>query len=176
MSYKLELKNSMNLLASNENVVFIGYGLGESTNKGGGFLSDIPESKIIETPVAENLMLAMAIGMSLEGYIPVVIYERFDFIMNAMDALVNHLDKIKLISCNEYNPKVIIRCIVGGRQKPFFSGPTHTQDFTEAIQKMVSIPVIKLKSSKEILSTYTTALESDISTIIVEEKDLYDTA
>ena len=92
--YKDKIRIEIEKLSQREDIVFIGYGL-KFGSRGAGFLKNIPDDKIIETPVAENLMLSMAIGLSLEGKLPVVIYERMDFILNAMDALVNHLDKIE---------------------------------------------------------------------------------
>lgn len=171
--YKTEIKSSMEYLAQDPKCLFIGYGL-KYGSMGGGFLKNIDTSQIIETPVAENLMLSMAIGLAMDGFLPVVIYERFDFIMNAMDALVNHLDKTSTISKNEYNPKVIIRCIVGGSKKPFFTGTTHTQDFSDVISKLVDIPVYKLLETNEIDSIYKKVYHSKKSSIIVEYKDLYD--
>lgn len=173
--YKDEIKKAMDSLGQRDDVVFIGYGL-KYGSKGAGFLKDIDPSKIIETPVAENLMLSMAIGMSLMGYLPVVIYERMDFIMNAMDALVNHLDKIRDISGGEFKPKVIIRCIVGGKNIPFFTGITHTQDHTEGLKWMLrNIHVDNLVFSNDIQPAYDLAANkySDQSAIFVEYKDLY---
>ena len=172
--YKDEIKKAMIFLAEDPKSLFIGYGIGEGTNKGGGFFSDVSEDRLIETPVAEGLMLSLAIGLSLEGYKPVVFYERLDFIMNAMDALVNHLDKIAKISKGEFMPKVIIRCVLGGKEDPFFSGDTHTTDYTEALRHLVKFYVVKLNSPDEIEGIYKLAYETNKSCIIIEEKDMYD--
>lgn len=174
VTYKDRIKESMELLAEDHKTLFIGYGL-KYGGQAAGTLKDVSKDQMVETPVAEGLMLSTAIGLSIDGYKPVVFYERFDFIMNAMDALVNHLDKIDLISSGEYKPKVIIRCVIGGKQFPFFTGVTHTQDFTEYLQGLLSFPVIKLTEGSDILSIYREAQESDTSCIIVEEKDLYNT-
>jgi len=171
-NYKEAIKHSMDFLAEDPKSVFIGYGVKTGT-KGGGFFSDIPEDQLIETPIAEGLMLSMAMGLSLEGFKPIVFYERFDFIMNAMDALVNHLDKMSIISKGEYAPKVIIRCVVGGKATPFFTGVTHTRDHTEALRKMVGFPVLKPSTKEEVVEAYKQAYESPLSHIIVEEKDWY---
>jgi pyruvate/2-oxoglutarate/acetoin dehydrogenase E1 component len=171
-TYKDAIKKSMNFLAQDPKTLFIGYGV-KTGSKGGGFFSEINESQLIETPVAEGLMLSLAIGLSIEGYKPVVFYERFDFIMNAMDALVNHLDKMKTISKAEYAPKAIIRCVIGGKSNPFFTGVTHTQDHTEAMRKLVSFPVLKPTSKEEMLEAYIEAYNSDKSYMIIEEKDWY---
>jgi pyruvate/2-oxoglutarate/acetoin dehydrogenase E1 component len=171
MNYKEEIKKSMDIITQEE-TLHIGYGL-ITSGRGGGSLKGISNDKIVETPVAENLMLGLAIGLSLEGYTPVVYYERFDFIMNAMDALVNHLDKIREISNGEFSPKVLIRCVVGGKKSPFFTGTTHTQDFTDALKLLVKIPVYKLGSVDSIQDTFINCYKSNESSIIVEEKDRY---
>tara|TARA_R110002020_G_scaffold163895_5_gene350124 strand:+ start:818 stop:1411 length:594 start_codon:yes stop_codon:yes gene_type:complete len=172
-TYKDEIKKSMEFLAEDPKTLFLGYGIGKGTNKGGGFFADINEDQLIETPVAEGLMLSMAIGLSLEGYKPVVFYERMDFLMNAMDALVNHLDKIDDISKGEFMPKVIIRCVVGGKKDPFLTGKTHTSDYTEGLRHMVKSHVVKLGDPKSIMGIYDAAYKTNRSCIIVEEKDAY---
>ena len=174
LNYKNAIINSMDFLGKDPSIIFVGYNI-KKESAANDTLKNIDSNKLFETPVAENLMLSMAIGLSIENYIPVVFFERFDFILNAMDALVNHLDKIKIISQGEYNPKVIIRIVVGGRKKPFFTGLTHIQDFTENIKSFVSFPVYKLPLSYTgICDIYKNALISNESTIIIEEKDLYD--
>ena len=66
-----------------------------------GTLKDVPDDQKIETPVAENLMVGLAIGMSFEGFKPVVYFERHDFMLVAADAISNHIDKIERISHGE---------------------------------------------------------------------------
>jgi pyruvate/2-oxoglutarate/acetoin dehydrogenase E1 component len=166
MKYKDAIKTAMESLAKNPKTIFLGY----NVKYGNEILKDIAKPQLFETPVAENLMVALAIGMSLEGYLPVVYFERFDFILNALDAIVNHLEKIKDISHNEFDPQVIIRAVVGNKNAPLFTGATHTQDFTEALSLLTKIPVIKLPyDSKKIIEIY----ETSRSCIIVEEKDCY---
>ena len=170
MSYKDALIRNNTYLASDPKTRFIGYGL--SKGRAMGTLKNVKDEQIIEMPVAENLMLGMAIGLSLTGLKPVVFIERMDFLMNCMDALVNHLDKIHEISQGQFMPKVIIRCIVGNKTKPLYTGATHTQDFTEGLQQMISIPVVQLKNVADIDYSYEKADKANYSTILVEYKDL----
>jgi pyruvate/2-oxoglutarate/acetoin dehydrogenase E1 component len=173
MKYKDALKQSMNLLAQNEKCRFVGYNV-RYGSKANGTLKDVKENQLIETPVAENLMAGMAIGMSIEGLNPVVYFERFDFILNALDAIVNHLDKISIISKGEYEPRVLIRTIIGSTKNPLYTGITHTQDLTEAIKKLVTFPVIKLSSVDDIVKNYKTASLWNSSMILIEERDRYE--
>lgn len=173
MSYKQQLVDANVFLSTSKAVRFIGYGL--MKGRALGTLKSVPDEQIIEMPVAENLMIGFAIGMSLNRYKPVVFIERMDFIHNAMDAIVNHLDKMRTISRNEFAPAVIIRCVVGNRNKALYTGVTHIQDHSEGIRRMVGFPVIQLTSAEQIIPAYRTAfdnLDKGVSTVLVEYKDL----
>jgi pyruvate/2-oxoglutarate/acetoin dehydrogenase E1 component len=170
MSYKDALIRGNTCLAADPKVRFIGYGL--QKGRAMGTLKNVPDEQIIEMPVAENLMLGMAIGLSLTGLRPVVFIERMDFLMNCMDALVNHLDKVKEISKGEFDPVVIIRCVVGNVKKPLYTGATHTQDFSNALRDMIDIPVYQLLTESMVNKGYELMDTRRESAILVEYKDL----
>ncbi len=173
MTIKESLTASMSALAQDPAVIFLGYGL--KKGRANGTLKDVPEAQIIETPVAESLMVGMAVGLSLKGRKPVVFIERFDFILLALDAVVNHLDKIAKESRGEFEPGVLLRVCVGGKQRPLFTGSTHTQDFTKAMQQMVSFPVERLLYPEQVQEKYREAHQRlpHHSTMLVEYRDLY---
>jgi len=171
MLYKDAIKKSMEMLAEEKNTIFIGYSLKHGSHSYGTLL-DVPKEKILEMPVAENLMSGVAIGMALEGYKPVLIFERHDFILNALDAIVNHLDKIERMSNGEFTAPVIIRAIVGSK-KPLYPGPQHTQNFTKVFKELFSFPVYELYNSKEIIKYYKKAKLAKTPVMLIERKDLY---
>ncbi|HSU68797.1 MAG TPA: hypothetical protein VLJ39_18090 [Tepidisphaeraceae bacterium] len=178
MTYKESLTQAMSELARDPLVRFIGYGV-RVGGRAAGTLAGVPESQLIETPVAENLMVGLATGMALSGLRPVVYIERMDFILNAMDAIVNHLDKIDVLSQGLFRPSVILRVVVGNKNKPLFTGVTHTQDFLGAIASMVSFPVVGLSQQDQIQPQYRLAHETISaagagrkSCMLVEYKDL----
>lgn len=175
--YKQALCEAMRELAQDPLVCFIGYGVAHG-GQAAGTLKGIDPKQLIEMPVAENLMMGMAIGLALAGRRPVVYFERFDFILNAMDALVNHLDKVSQLSKREFEPSVIIRVTLGNTQRGLMTGVTHTQDYTEVMRKLVSFPVMKLEHAGEIAAAYRCA-HQDLqkaggfarSTMLIERKD-----
>ncbi len=173
LSYKEELTKAMESLAADPLVRFIGYGV-KIGGRALGTLKNVPDSQLIEMPVAENLMVGFAIGLSLKGLKPVVFLERFDFWWNASDAIVNHLDKINQISRGEFNPTMILRIVVGNRNKPLFTGTTHTQDYSPSLRAAVSFPVINLPSPGFVLNRYEAAHNAfgRHSTALIEYKDL----
>lgn len=173
MTYRDSLTAAMDALAADPRVCFVGYGVRHG--RANGTLRNVPAAQLIEMPVAENLMVGFATGLSLLGRRPVVFIERCDFILNALDAIVNHLDKLALLSRGEFTPAVILRVVVGNREKPRFTGPTHTQDFSGALRRMVDMPVWQLLQPGEISSVYASAtarLGNSESSIVVEYKDL----
>jgi len=172
-TYKEMLIHAMDELAADPLVRFVGYGV-KIGGRAMGTLKNVPNSQLIEMPVAENLMVSFAIGLSLKGLKPVVFIERFDFILNAMDAIVNHLDKIADISHGEFTPTMILRIVVGNRDKPLFTGKTHTQDFSYGLKQFVKVPVIQLVQASEIVTQYQSAYKflGWHSTALVEYKDM----
>ena len=173
MTYKEKIIASMDWLALDHRTRFIGYGL--VTGRAGGTLKNVSADQIIETPVAENLMAGIAIGQSLAGNLPVLYYERMDFILNAADAIVNHLCAAQHISRGKFMPAVIIRAVVGNKMKPLFTGRTHTQDFSAAFASIGGLRVVQLTATTEIGEEFSAARHDQIlgeSTLLVEYKDL----
>ena len=169
ISYKEAMNLAMKELGD-EGTIFIGYNVAKGDAM--GTLKEVLAEQKLETPVAENLMSGLAIGMSFEEFLPVLYFERHDFMMVAMDAIVNHIDKIERISHGEFKVPVIIRAVTadGG---PFYSGITHSQDFTEVLKAAVTFPVYDPKSGKEILEAFRNARDSKRPAIIVERKSRY---
>lgn len=172
MKYKDALTKSMELLAQDEKVIFIGYNVVRGS-RANGTLVNIPASRCIETPCAENLMADIGMGLALEGFKPVVYFERHDFVLNALDALVNHLDKMEEKK-EEFKMPMIIRAVVGGT-KPFYPGRQHIQDFTHVFRDLFHFPVCDLNTPKEIIESYKNLDRFEHSTLLVEHRDLYET-
>jgi len=173
MNYRDEIAKAMEMLATDKRVIFLGQSIRYPGHVMYGTLENIPMSRKIELPVFEDTQMGTCIGLSLEGYIPVSIYPRMDFLIIAVNQLVNHLDKIEEMSCGQFKPKVIIRTMVGSKV-PLDGGPQHTQDHTEALRRLLTnVDVYKLAESKSVVLAYRKALASARSTILVEMSDLY---
>ena len=172
-SYKQALTEANTALAADPRTIFVGYGITKSHAL--GTLKNVSPGQMLEMPVAENLMVGAAIGLSLAGRLPVVYIERCDFLLNAVDAIVNHLNAIPITSLGEFKPALILRVVVGNREKPLFTGHTHTQDFSDALRLMVDFPVIALRESEAVAAQYLDAAHRQfrgISTALFEYKDL----
>lgn len=163
--FKLAVNEAMRRLAEEPNSIFVG----QSVEYDGAAIYDslegIPREKRLEFPVVENLQLGYCTGLSLVGQLPICIYPRMDFMLLAMDQLVNHLDKLPLYG---WKPKVIIRTAVG-QKKPLDAGPQHTQNYTRPLQLVLqNVLVCEVRTPDEVKDAYERSLKSRNSTLIVE--------
>ncbi|MEO8542821.1 MAG: transketolase C-terminal domain-containing protein [Burkholderiaceae bacterium] len=80
--------------------------------------------RIIDTPVSESATTGAAIGAALAGMKPIVVHPRMDFMLYAMDAVVNQAAKWSHMFGGQAGPAVTIRSIInrGGEQ-----GAQHSQ-------------------------------------------------
>ena len=167
MKYVDAITRQMNWLGEQDGVVFIGQGLlkGDRIYQ---TMKDVPISRCLEMPIAENLIMGTAIGLAMDGWKPVVIFQRMDFMLIAADQIINHLTLIKHKSNEQYNPKVIIRACIGSQCERFDVGAQHKHDFREVFKSYIETVDFKPE-------VYERAFFNSESTIIVEEKDLYET-
>ena len=173
MKYKEELIKSMKWLGEKENTLFLGQATLFSGHAISGTLGEIPKDKLIELPVAEEVQMGLCAGLSLEGYVPISIYPRFNFMMLAINQLVNHIDKMKEMSKGMLVPKVIVRVAVGA-SKPIDGGAQHTQDFTESIKHMLTdTTLVELTEPSQVFTTFKEAYNRNGSTVVVEWGDYY---
>jgi pyruvate/2-oxoglutarate/acetoin dehydrogenase E1 component len=170
-SYFEQLCDAMKLVSDHPNSVFMGQGVGCPGTTMSDTFRDVPAKQKLEMPVAEDMQMGMATGMALEGYLPVCVFPRWNFLLLAANQLINHLDRLPLYS--GYAPKVIIRTAVPSN-RPFDPGPQHDDDFTLAFKRMLrTVRVVRLFDSMQVVSGYQEALEADCSTLLVEFTDKY---
>lgn len=82
------------------------------------------KERVIDTPVAESACTGAAVGASLAGMKPIVVHPRLDFMLYAIDAIVNQAAKWSHMTGGQASPSMTIRGIInrGGEQ-----GAQHSQ-------------------------------------------------
>ena len=171
MDYILETHKAMNWLGKQKRTFFLGQTVEYPGSPMFSSLQKVPKGKKLEMPVAEDMQMGISIGMSLEGFIPISIFPRMDFLICATNQLVNHLNLVREMSNGEFTPGVIIRTQIGNN-KPLNPGPQHTGNHYVAIKKMCpNIKVVKLTKASQIVyqykKAYLRALSGE-STILIE--------
>lgn len=172
-AYNDELKNAMNWIASQENTIVLGQAVSYAGTGCYESLVDVPANKKMEFPVAENFQIGVSTGLAINGLIPISVVPRWNFLLCAADQIINHLDKMILMSNGICKPKVIIRVAVGS-ETPIDPQEQHKGNFSEAFRLMCkTIDIVELHNIKDIMPAYKNAyLRNDgISSILVEFPD-----
>ena len=166
----------MLFLAEDPKTIFVGQSVSYPGNAiYTGSLKDISMEKKIEMPVFEETQMGISIGLALEGFVPISVFPRYNFLIVALNQLVNHLDKMPHISHGKLRPKVIIKTMVGS-VRPLDPGIQHKSDFTKAFRELFTEIVIEdLTDPEMIFPAYKKALErkDGVSTLLVEYGDYY---
>src|SRR5213596_1988157 len=104
-------------MAEDERLVVLGEDVGA---RGGvfrviqGFLDEFGERRVIDTPLAESLIVGLAIGMALHGMVPVAEIEFADFIHPAFDQLVSEAARMRYRTNGDFELPMVVRCPWGG--------------------------------------------------------------
>ena len=175
MNYFESLTDAMDECAKHPKSVFIGQGVGYAGTSMTDSLCNVPSDQLLEFPVAEDLQMGFAIGLALDGWLPICIFPRWNFLLCAANQLINHLDRIPLYSAGKCKPKIIIRTCAPSTE-PFDPGPQHNDDFSEPFRRMFrTIVVNRLFHTWDIKLGYQQAMESEGSTLLVEYASEYKT-
>lgn len=177
LKYKTELDRAMTYIGALENSIFVGQAVRVPGTAMSGTLENVDKSKLIEFPVEEDLQMGYTIGLAMNGFLPVSIFPRWNFLILATNQIVNHLDKLKEMMDVKIPPKVIIRTGIGA-QNPLHPGPQHTGDYTEAFKIMApNLEIVRLDKPEDIYPAYKRAADrtDGVSSLIIEWGDFYGT-
>lgn len=161
----MSLSEAMEFLGQQPDTLFLGQGVGCGGTRMSKDFEGVPAEKRLEFPVAEELQLGVSLGLSLEGFIPVSVFPRLNFLWRAADQLINHLDKLPLYG--GYLPKVIIRTAIGSKT-PLDAGPQHTGDCTDALNSVLETVAVRRVGDDDPLKVYQDAYGCRGSMLVVE--------
>jgi len=131
MSYADAIREATaQLLATDPRVFVIGQGLWSPWYVGSSMRDldkEFGRERIIDSPVSENATTGAALGAALAGMRPIVVHPRMDFMLLAVDQLVNQAANWFYMSGGAVNAPLTVRAIVnrGGEQAAQHSQSLH---------------------------------------------------
>jgi pyruvate/2-oxoglutarate/acetoin dehydrogenase E1 component len=173
MMYKDSLTNMMTKLGEMDNTVFLGQQILFPGNPMSGTLINVPKEKMIELPVMEDSQMGMSLGMAMTGKFVITFYPRWDFLICAANQLVNHVDKIELMSNGQWKPNIIIR-VGKGSEIPLNPGPQHRNNYFDEFQSITNtIKFFDCLTVDDIENAYNHAINEGGITLINEYPEKY---
>ena len=99
----------MEFLGSKKRTIFIGQAVEVPGTAMSNTLKNISKKKLLELPVAEEMQMGITLGLAMDGNIPISVFPRWNFLLYAVNQLVNHIDKFNVIVGKKLIQKIIIR-------------------------------------------------------------------
>jgi len=137
-----------------------------------GLVQEFGPERVFGTPLSEDAMTGVAIGAAMAGMRPVHVHIRMDFLMLAMNQLVNMAAK----SCYMYDGQVkvpmVVRSMIG---KSWGQGAQHSQGLHAMFMHVPGLKVVAPSNAYDAKGALIAAIRDDNPVIFVEHRLLYNT-
>lgn len=172
ISYGEAIKEALSMaMELDSNVVILGEGIdaaGYAYETTSGLSERFGKIRVIETPIAEQLITGVTLGLSIVGVRPILVHMRNDFLLVSMDQIVNHINHWKTIFGN--NTPLVIRAIIA---RGWGSGAQHAQSFHALFSMFEGIDVVMPYSPYDAKGMLLKAIASNRPILFLEHRWLY---
>ena len=154
------------------NPKFLIAGLGVTDPKGVfgttlGLVEKYGPQRVIETPTSENAMTGVGVGLAISGYRPLMIHQRLDFFLLAMDQLVNSAAKWHFMFGGQQSVPLTIRLITG---RGWGQGPTHSQNLHSWFAHIPGLKVVMPSFASEVAALLQASIDDPNPVIFIEDR------
>lgn len=164
------------LLASDPRTFVIGQGLWSPWYAGAsleGLDREFSRGRIIDSPVSENATTGLAVGAALAGMRPIVFHPRMDFMLLAVDPIVNQAANWSYLFQGQIGVPLVIRAVInrGGEQ-----GAQHSQALHATFMHIPGLKVVMPSTPYDAKGLLISALEDPNPVLYIDDRWLYSAA
>ncbi|MBN1421898.1 MAG: pyruvate dehydrogenase complex E1 component subunit beta [Planctomycetes bacterium] len=153
------------------------FALGEEIGKWGGsflvtkgLLDEFGPRRVLDTPIAEEGYIGLAIGAAMAGLRPIAEVMTINFIILAMDQIVNHAAKLRYMSGGQIEMPLVIRSPGGGGLQ---MAAQHSQSLEAWFAHVPGLIVVAPSTPADAKGLLKTCVRDDNPVIFVEHELLY---
>ena len=128
------------------------------------------EERVFDMPTSENAMTGIGVGAALAGYRPVMVHQRLDFFLLAMDQLVNSAAKWHYMFGGQTSVPIVIRLILG---RGWGQGPTHSQNLQSWFAHIPGLKVVAPTSARDAKGLLLASIFDDNPVVFLEHRWLH---
>ena len=151
------------------------FGLGVDDPKGilgttKGLVDKFGPHRVFDTPLAEDGMTGVGIGAAMAGLRPVHVHMRMDFVLLAMNQIVNMASKMHYMFAGEFFVPIVIRAIIG---KSWGQGPQHSQSIYPLLLNIPGLKIFAPSTPYDVKGCLIQSIRDNNPVIFVEHRLLY---
>jgi 2-oxoisovalerate dehydrogenase E1 component beta subunit len=160
-------------MREDDNVVMLGEDVGVNGGvfrASAGLIDEFGERRVIDTPLAESVIVGMAIGMAAQGLKPIAELQFMGFIYPAVDQIINHEARLRNRTRGRLSCPMVIRAPYGGG----IHAPEHHSESTEALfAHMPGVRVVIPSSPARAYGLLLAAIRDPDPVVFLEPKRVY---
>ena len=160
-------------LDSDERVFLLGEDIGAYAGSYAvtrGFFEAYGSDRIVDTPISESAIVGTAVGAAMGGLRPIVEIMTINFMLLAMDQVVNHAAKLRYMSNGQIGVPIVIRTVTGGGGA---LGATHSQSFEGWFASVPGLKVVVPSNPYDALGLLRTSVADGDPVLYAEHSLLY---
>ena len=135
-----------------------------------GLRKEFGEERVLDMPLSENGMTGVLIGMALEGFRPILVHQRVDFALLAMDQIVNNAAKWHFMFNGQGSVPLVMRVLIG---RGWGQGPKHSQSLQAVFAHVPGIKVVMPATPSDAKGLLIAAVEDNNPVIFMEHRWLH---
>ena len=135
-----------------------------------GFYDHFGPERVLDTPIAEGVIVGAANGAAMAGLRPVAELMTINFAFLAMDQIVNHSAKLRSMFGGQFTVPVVIRAVGGGGRQ---LGATHSQTPDAVFAHFPGLKVVAPGTPHDAKGLLKSAIRSEDPVLFIEHATLY---
>ena len=129
------------------------------------------EKRCFSTPLSEDAMTGVALGSALSGLRPVHVHIRVDFMLLAMNQIVNMISCARYLSDGKLKIPLVIRAIIG---RGWGQGAQHSKSLQSLFAHIPGLKVVMPSNPQDAYSLLRASIQDDDPVIFLEHRWLYE--
>ena len=174
LQYSLAINEALHqMMAIDKSVFLIGQGVKSPWyvgNTATGLLERFGPERVIDTPVSENAVTGAAVGAAIAGMRPVVVHPRVDFMLYALDPIINEAANWHYMCGGKSSVPVVIWGIInrGGEQ-----AAQHSQALHALFSHIPGLKVVMPSTPYDAKGLMIAAIKDDNPVLYIDDRWLY---
>lgn len=160
-------------LARDDRVVVLGQGVDDAGGIFGstkGLAEEFGGRRVSDTPLSEEALTGIVNGAALTGLRPVLVHARVEFMLLALDPILNHAAKWRAMFGPDNDMPVVYRAVIG---RGWGQGAQHSQSLPSLFMNVPGIRVAMPASPVDAKGLLTTAIREPGPVVVIEHRQLY---